>query len=1373
MALVQTTYNLREVDGGADYYQQFTNWSTDPNFFTLGVWFDAVLDQGDINLDLAAGLNTYVVLTADSSLSLIENTDMQVILQADTNEWLNNPEALSSTAVVGWLLGDEVDMIMSPQEGYAELNQVLASLPDDGRLVYTNYGKSVVFPQSPVQTDAEAARYVNDFQDVTSSDVYWFTDPYFPTEGSNEWPLSYPWLNNGEVLTHPSQIELAANYGYQIDRMRELDAMDGETQPIWAFVEVGWPFTQSAAENGRDIQPAEIEAAVWHSIIAGAEGVIYFNHSFGGPNPTFDSLSDPAYAEVRAAVTETNALIDQLSPIIFSPFDDGFVSVNSTVRAMSKYYDGEHYVFAGATVNGTATAPDTFTLQGIDDGTAIVINENRSIAIVDGQFSDTFADGNAIHIYHITTDNPLPPVAGSVSINDVSISEGNSGTVVATFTATRSGGSLAFDVNYATSNGTAVVNEDYLATSGTLNFGANENTKTFSVTINGDTAVEANETINVALSSPTNGATIGDGQGVATITNDDFPAGTNLVSNGGFETGSFSGWALSGATSRNQVFIAPTTFPGPVHSGSYAAGFGSFDHVNGVISQTIATQNGQHYTLTFWSSPSSAGSTPENHFSATWDGQVLFDSLNAPNGSYSSHTFDVVGDGSSILSFAGYNSPDAWFLDDVTLTAAGTPLPDTTPPSAPVIASFSDDTGVLGDHITTDHTLTLSGTAEAGSTVTLFEDDVSMGTTLANGSGQWSFATGTLEDDTFHFSAKATDAAGNTSVEFAVFDITVQTSSPPPTAPAITSFATDSGVIGDHITNDNTLVLTGTATANSTVMVFDGSTQLGTTTSNASGAWSFATAPLTDGNHSLTASTGTSGGPTPTLFQDFQPWSGTVSPDGNWQIAGPWVGTGGNTLQPQNVTFTDTFPGETNTGFMNLTIPAGQPLRGAELQSLDGYSYGYYEVRMMPSDVSGGVASFFLIGAPDYRQPEFDIEFLLNAENQVTFTNHPGSGTTFYNLSFDPTASFHEYGILWTLNANGTATISNTIDDIIVRTETSASFVQPPQGEFIMMNAWSGNANFGGGPPTQNSTSVYDWVKFYAGATSIPVDGGSTGETSTPLSVTVDTVAPSAPTIASFSTDTGMVGDGITSDNTLTLSGTAEANSAVKVFDGAALLGTATANGSGAWSYTTGTLSNATHNFTAQAMDAAGNTGAASAALSVTVDATAIVGDDNANTLTGTSGNDTMLGLGGNDTLNGGEGNDTLIGGAGADTMTGGAGNDVFVYGPIVRRVAESGPADTARDTITDFVHLSDMIDLSAIDADKGRGQGAGGGQAGDQAFKFAGENANVVANSVTWFEIEDGNTIIQADVNGNTTADFTVVLTGIGKNLTVQDFVL
>ena len=113
-------------------------------------------------------------------------------------------------------------------------------------------------------------------------------------------------------------------------------------------------------------------------------------------------------------------------------------------------------------------------------------------------------------------------IAGSVSINDVTISEGDSGTKVATFTVTRSGGTAAFDVNFATSDGTATVaDSDYVAASNTLHFGANQNTQTISVTINGDTKVEANETFNVDLSNATNGATISDSQGVGTITNDD------------------------------------------------------------------------------------------------------------------------------------------------------------------------------------------------------------------------------------------------------------------------------------------------------------------------------------------------------------------------------------------------------------------------------------------------------------------------------------------------------------------------------------------------------------------------------------------------------------------------------------------------------------------------------------------------------------------------------------------------------------------------------------------------------------------------------------------------------------------------------------
>ena len=75
------------------------------------------------------------------------------------------------------------------------------------------------------------------------------------------------------------------------------------------------------------------------------------------------------------------------------------------------------------------------------------------------------------------------------------------------------------------------------------------------------------------------------------------------------------------------------------------------------------------------------------------------------------------------------------------------------------------------------------------------------------------------------------------------------------------------------------------------------------------------------------------------------------------------------------------------------------------------------------------------------------------------------------------------------------------------------------------------------------------------------------------------------------------MGDGITNDNTLTLTGSAEANATVKVYDGATLLGSATADGSGNWSYTTAALTNGAHSLTATATDVAGNTSAASAAL--------------------------------------------------------------------------------------------------------------------------------------------------------------------------------
>lgn len=150
-------------------------------------------------------------------------------------------------------------------------------------------------------------------------------------------------------------------------------------------------------------------------------------------------------------------------------------------------------------------------------------------------------------------------------------------------------------------------------------------------------------------------------------------------------------------------------------------------------------------------------------------------------------------------------------------------------------------------------------------------------------------------------------------------------------------------------------------------------------------------------------------------------------------------------------------------------------------------------------------------------------------------------------------------------------------------------------------------------------------------------------------------------------------------------------------------------------------------------------------------------GNGLANTLIGNGGNNVLLGLAGSDTINAGAGNDWLAGGLGADFLTGGPGADRFVF----VAAAESTPA--AFDTVQDFLG-ADRIDLAAIDANAARN--------GNQAFAFAGQNSGVVANSVTWFE-NGGNTFVQADVNGNTTADLTLVLTGINLNLTASVFVL
>jgi predicted extracellular nuclease len=119
----------------------------------------------------------------------------------------------------------------------------------------------------------------------------------------------------------------------------------------------------------------------------------------------------------------------------------------------------------------------------------------------------------------IVNDDGAPPL---VAISDVTQVEGNSGTSTFTFTVVRTGGTGAFTVDYATANGTATTADgDYVATSGTLSFAAGENSKLVSVTVNGDTVGEFNETFSVNLSNATGFAVLADPSGTGTIVNDD------------------------------------------------------------------------------------------------------------------------------------------------------------------------------------------------------------------------------------------------------------------------------------------------------------------------------------------------------------------------------------------------------------------------------------------------------------------------------------------------------------------------------------------------------------------------------------------------------------------------------------------------------------------------------------------------------------------------------------------------------------------------------------------------------------------------------------------------------------------------------------
>ena len=102
---------------------------------------------------------------------------------------------------------------------------------------------------------------------------------------------------------------------------------------------------------------------------------------------------------VRDAVRATNAQLQSLAPVLNAPSVAAGFTSSSTVRATARWQGGQFWVIAGSSENQSSTG--SFSIPCVGNATATVVDEGRTIPVIDGSFTDSFADGNAVHIYRI------------------------------------------------------------------------------------------------------------------------------------------------------------------------------------------------------------------------------------------------------------------------------------------------------------------------------------------------------------------------------------------------------------------------------------------------------------------------------------------------------------------------------------------------------------------------------------------------------------------------------------------------------------------------------------------------------------------------------------------------------------------------------------------------------------------------------------------------------------------------------------------------------------------------------------------------------------------------------------------------------------
>jgi cysteine-rich repeat protein len=313
-----------------------------------------------------------------------------------------------------------------------------------------------------------------------------------------------------------------ANTIWKSGNSATLQAVAGVGSQSWRVVSTGdyngdgksdvfWRNTGSGANTiWRSASSATVQA------VAGVANqswnvVPYEGQALVAANPTL-TIADVAVAEGNAGTTPATFTI-RLSQPSTSPVTYSIATANGTATAGTDYVAGSlggETIAAGATsrtfvvsINGdTATEPnETFNVD-VSNVTGAVVG--------DGQARGTITND----------DSPL------LSIANVSVTEGDSGTRMATFTVQLSqAATVPVSYDIATANGTAMAGSDYEANSLTAEtIPVGSSSRTFVVTINGDTVYEGNQTFTVNVTNVV-GATVSDAQAIGTIVDDDNPYG--------------------------------------------------------------------------------------------------------------------------------------------------------------------------------------------------------------------------------------------------------------------------------------------------------------------------------------------------------------------------------------------------------------------------------------------------------------------------------------------------------------------------------------------------------------------------------------------------------------------------------------------------------------------------------------------------------------------------------------------------------------------------------------------------------------------------------------------------------------------------------